>query len=436
MVVRINYRKMFLCALMACTATATPLSSALSQEKYEVEPFAFRAETVRDIGNKFVIDPLDYRGEPITAGSFRVTPNLEFEQEYTQNVLAVSENAESDLISVITPSIEVKKNFGRHLFTINAESEVRRHWDRTDDNVENHAITLNGNLEAKKTLNIPINLSYRDAHVARINQKRASASQIVETPLNVKILGAESGIEYKPNRFALKLLGKYEQVRLTNEDLISGGTLIRDTRDVDVTKTSAEISYDLKNGFTPFVRATYSDDNYVNEATGAISRSNDALQILSGADFNYKGLFKGFFGIGLQNRTYDDGRVDNTTDFTLDANIIWEPIAKTRFMLDAGRETYEDNFLTAALKETNFEVNWDQELQHDLFGRLGLRYEHVDFNDLDRTDIRLDASAEILKIINPRLQIGGAYYYTTRDSSIPDLDLKNNAFVLRLKTAL
>lgn len=425
---------------MLCVGLVTPLSSALSQakyqEKYEVEPYAFRAETVRDIGNKFEIEPLDYRGEPITAGSFLITPNLDFEQEYTQNVLAVSDNEESDLISVVTPSIEVNKNFGRHLFVLNAESEVRRHWDRTDDNVENHIIALNGNLEAKKTLNIPINISYRDAHVPRISQKRASAGQIVETPLNVKILEAESGIEYKPNRFALKLLGKYEQIRLTNEELISGGTLIRDNRDVDVTNVSAEISYDLRNGFTPFVRTTYADDNYVNEPSGTISRSNNALQVLSGANFNYKGLFKGFFGIGLQNRSYDDVRVDDTTDFTLDANLVWEPLAKTRFMFDAGRETYEDNFLTTALTETNFEVNWDQELQHDLFGRLGLRYEHVDFNDLDRTDVRLDASAEILKIINPRLQIGGAYYYTTRDSSIPNLDLKNNAFVLRLKTAL
>ena len=406
-----------------------------AQEIFESEPFGFRTEPSPDLSSE-IVDPFSYQGEPILYKSFRIWPNLTLQQEYTDNILAVDDNTKSDFVSVIKPEIEIWNEVGRHDFSLRLNSEIRRHWDRQEDDVENYSLALNGNLEAKRELNIPIKITYRDAHLTRIDQRRSNATQIVETPLNVRFFEAETGVVYKPNRMELMLLGKYEQIRLGNGKLISGGQLIRENRNVNITEINAEAAYDIANGISPFIRATYSHEDYINENAGAISRNNNLSAILTGAKLSYKGLLTGFMGAGLESRSYDDAAVKTTTDFSFAGNLEWQPTAKTKLQLTASRATSEDNILISGVTETLFGVGVRHEIMRDIFGRAHLQFENSVFDELNRTDKITNVEFEILKVVNPRLQVGAEYSFTTRDSSLPGLDLDNNVIMLRLKSAL
>ena len=102
----------------------------------------------------------------------------------------------------------------------------------------------------------------------------------------------------------------------------------------------------------------------------------------------------------------------------------------------AKRATLEDNELVSGLTETYVHIQAQQELRHDIFGRASLGYSLDDFEEIDRQDKRFDGRLELIKIINPRFQVGAEYHYIDRNSDIPSINMDNNILMLRLKTNL
>ncbi len=401
----------------------------------EVEPFDFRVEPTKRIIRELE-NPFNYQGNPITFGSFRVWPNLTLRQEYDDNIFATKDGKESDFISVVTPALEAWKSFGRHNFKLRAESEIRHHWDNDSENIQNHSLAFDGDIEARKVLNIPVRVTYNDRHLSRKTQRRSSANQLAVAPLNIKRLEAESGFVYKPNRLELSLLGNYKSIRLGNEDLINGGRLIRDNRDSNSKSAKARLTYDLKEDISPFLEVSYTDQEFINEYPSLQSRNNTSTRVLAGANFNFKDLVTGFIGLGLDNNNFEENSIESTNDISLNAKVSWEPTTKTSLTLNASRATSEDNELIAQLTETNLGLEVQHELQKDLFGRVNLDYKDNNFSETGRRDTTYDLGFEAIKFITPNLHIGAGYSFTTQNSTINGLGFNNSVIFLRARLAL
>ena len=185
-----------------------------------------------------------------------------------------------------------------------------------------------------------------------------------------------------------------------------------------------------------FLETTYAQEDYINEAAGAVTRNNDLIRVLAGSSFNYRGLLSGFLGIGWENRNFESSLVDDTDSISVDGNIIWNPRVKTQIAADVSRETLEDNILFSGLTQTSLGLDFRHELYKDTFLRSHFSYELKDFEDISREDVTYDTGLGILYIINPNLQIGADYNYVYRDSTVTGLDLENNIFFLRVRTPL
>lgn len=400
-----------------------------------VEAFGFR--TISPFKNRDInVDPFEYRGDPIPFNSFLVAPNITFKQEYNDNVLATENDTEGDFVTVIEPELTVQKSVGRHSFVAQIQSEIRRYWDITSENIENYQARLQGNLEAKTGLEIPIEIVYKDGHLDRRTQRRAVVSDLPDEPLRVKSFQAQTGITYRPNRLQLSLLGDYIQQRLENATRFDGTELIRDNRDLDAIRVTAQASYELPSEITPFIQLEYTDEDYINERASAISRDNQNIELVAGASFDFKGLVYGFMSAGYESRNYQDGRVDDADGLALRGRMTWEPQAKTRLSIDVSRETFEDNEIIAGLTETVLGFEIQHELQKDFFAKFATYYENEDFTDIDREDDTYGATASVVYIANSRLQVGGEYSYTTRDGTVDGLGLDNNIFMLRATLGL
>ena len=425
----------FLFLIIITTASLSEIKVSCAQNIEKTESFAFKAPSTFGSGDANV-NPFAYRGEPLSFHSFLLFPNLTLEQAYNDNVLGTENNEKSDFVTVIKPEIIIAKDIGRHEFTARFASEIRRHFDVEDENVENYNAELKGNIEIKRGLDIPLEISYRNGHLNRIDQRRASVNELTVKPLKNKALELESGIIFKPNRLILSLLGNYREGRLENEELFNGTTLNRDNRNVNIQRAKAQIAYEYRNGFTPFAEVTFAHEDYINEASDAVSRNNDLLRILGGTSFDYKGLVTGFLGIGYEQRNFDDALVKDTNALSLDGSITWEPTAKTKFLFDIARQTFEDNLIVAGLTETTAGIEIRHEFKKDLFGRMHLSYELDDFEDIAREDETYDSEFELLYIIGPHLQLGAGYNYITRESSAAGLGLDNSIVFIRARAAL
>ena len=424
--------------LLTTTCSILLLTGGITQvyaqtEDTQVTPYSFKSPKILNLREDNV-DPFNYRGAGVKAGSFLIWPNLTLEQEYNDNVLSTENDTESDFATIINPSLIIKKDYRRHEFIALLDSEVRRYWDLTDENVENYTAKFEGNLEVKRGIDIPINVSYKNGYLKRQDQRRASANDVTIEPLTLKTFEAETGIRYKPNRLSLEFLGNYRKADFGNGKLANGTVLKRDNRNVSIIKSVIRAAYDTLTGWTPFAEITFSKDDYTNETSGSTSRDNNLFRLLAGTSFNYKGLVYGFFGAGWDKRSYKDSRVADATGLVLESKISWEPRAKSKFTFDLSRETFEDNLIIAGLTETTSGLEYKHELKKDLFMKLMGSYRSEDFNNSARKDTTLETGLDIIYIVNPRLQIGADYNYVTRDSTISGLDMDNNVFMIRAKT--
>ena len=422
----ISFAALFLCLLLAG-------GFAMAQNS-DVTPFAFKVSPDR-IEREVNTDPFSYRGEPIKFKSFLIYPNLTFEQAYKDNLLATDSNEISDMVTRIKPSLIIKKDIGRHEFLLTTEADVNRHWKRQEEDHVNFRTELLGNIEASRAFSIPIELEFRDGHYRREDQRRANLADLTDEPQGITTYTAESGINYKPNRLGVSVIGGFKGVRLDNERFFNSNTpAIRDTRDTNTYSVRVRGSYETGTMWEPFIETTLARENYINLNAGAPDRDNDLIRVLGGATFDYKGLLRGYMGVGYETRNYDDASIDSASGVSAEGKIIWEPTSRNRFQLDLLRRTFEDNLVVAGITETDADLTYSRELRRDLFLKTKLGYEHEDFETANRTDKTLNAGAELLYIIGPQLQIGGEYQYLSRNSTAQGLDLDSSIFLLRLKT--
>lgn len=410
-----------------------PYSAAA--EDISAEPFGFRAQKPNAYG-EVNVDPFQYRGNPIEFNSFLIWPNLTLQQEYNDNVLATQTSQKSDFTTVLKPSLIIKKEIEHHEFILSLDTEIRRYWNLNNENVKNYSASFEANIEPNHTTSIPLLLSFRDEHVKRNSQRRASVNDLSATPLRVRSYEFETGINHKPNRLGLSLLGNFRRGELTNNTLLTGQPLIRDNRNMNATKAIGRISYELAANWEPYAEITVGDENFTNETPTAITRNNNLLRLLFGSLFNYKGLVYGFMGAGWEKRSYDSNAIQSATGLSLDSKITWEPQAKTKIVFNLSRQTFEDNEIIAGITETATGLELHHELQRNLFLKLIGGYDHEDFSNSARQDKTLNTGIGIHYTSGPHLQIGADYNYAQRNSTMTGLNLDNNIFMIRAKMAL
>lgn len=400
-----------------------------------VDPFAFRTPSL--IHNREVnADPFEYRGEPVKIGSFLVWPNVTWQKEYSTNILATEDDTKSDIITAIKPELIVKKNIRNHEFILSLNTELRRYWNNSSENVENYSARFEGNLEARYGINVPVMLSYRDGHLRRRDQNRLQNADLSAEPLHNRGLEAETGIMYKPKRLLLSLMGNYREGRLENSRLQNGTALIRENRNVNAAKLVTTIGYDVSENLMPYAEVTYAQEDFIDEPQAATSRNNDLTRFLLGANFNYRGLIIANIGVGHESRNYDSAAVDDANSLSFDGNLTWQASQKTKVNFDLSRQTYEDNVIIAGLTKTEAGLGVNHEILRDTFLRSHLKYELKDYDNITREDMTYDAGLGILYIINPHFQLGADYNYVTRDSNIQGLSMDENIFMIRARTAL
>ena len=79
-----------------------------------------RGETVFDRNRP------DFDAKGIPAGGFRVFPSLTVRQAYDDNVFATDVDEEGDVITLISPEIDVRSEWSRHSLVFNAFADIER----------------------------------------------------------------------------------------------------------------------------------------------------------------------------------------------------------------------------------------------------------------------------------------------------------------------
>ncbi len=430
------YTKSIFCTLLILIST---VHTSYAQESAAIEGFGFRDNSVnKPLGLR--LDPFDYRGLPKNIRGMDVNASLRTTIETTDNIRS-QENGESDIITIFNPIITLQKKIGRHFFGGGAQAEIKRHFDNDDEDVENTNFYANAELEATKSLKFPLFIGFSNLSLPRENIRVSDPSAVTETPVELQSLDASVGFSYKPNRFSIDTTLGFRQIRFDNNRFINGAAAIQEDRDHDLYSLQTDFSYDFTTSLKPRLSILYEDQDYARNTFTAggfngDDRSNQALTILAGGRWNYKNLIIGDIGIGSITRQYEDSDIDDTTDLSFQAEVIWEPSQKAHVEFNAGRTAVEDNLIIAGLDRTNVGAALDYELKRNMFIRGFFDFMNEDFTETNRTDKTYNTGIGLQYILSPHIQFGAGYEYKERSSPIDASNFEDNRFRLSLTGAL
>src|SRR5690606_29154995 len=109
-----------------------------------------------------------------------------------------------------------------------------------------------------------------EAYYARGHEERGQnfGAALTREPVAFSSQGAAVGMDYKPGRLGLKLIGRYADLSFDNAtDRQAGAAVMRSEGDRRKYASEMEVSYDLSPNHRPFIRASYAKTDYPNDAS-------------------------------------------------------------------------------------------------------------------------------------------------------------------------
>lgn len=423
-----------LCLVLASTARA--------QDKIPVwDQFGFKDDSTQK-GKLFNLVPGSLSNPPYRWHGFELSTQLGAETRYNDNLYATENNQKTDGVARFSPAVRVAKNLGRHAAFLSAEALITRHWEHTNEDIEDYKAEAGLMLEAYHSFKIPLKIGYSLNHAERDKQRGATYTGLTRTPIEYNTLEAVTGFEYQPSRLGVEVLGRYGRTRLEDNRLNAGAASIQRGSDVDTAGIEAKLSYKMKANFKPFVFAKWAKEDFVRNAyvqgagfTGD-NKDNDVTIVRAGAEFDYKGLLLGSFAAGWEHRSYEQGSNSDAQGLSMAANLNW--VISPKYTLDVRSHfsTAEDIILKAGLEKRGGALGLNYELQRDWFARITAAYEEEEFIRTGRTDTTSELGAELQYMLSPRMSVSAGMLARSRDSDSVNADLDNQIFMLRATGSL
>lgn len=389
---------------------------------------------------KIVSERLDPQLQPVAIRwrGLEIYPLMRLTEKYDSNIFATENNTESDFITIVNPSILVRKDVGRHNFGFLVEGDYNKYASNSDEDTFNFRTRLNGSLEMRHDISFPFEVSYNAGHEKRGQNLSANFSK---DPIAFKTFASAFGISYNPNRLGLSLIGRYNTVTFDDGENRAGQAVIRSDADRSLAEIEARASYDILPNHQPFVSVSMTSTDYKRGdfQSGSFSgpeRDSKNIGFLGGWEFAYKGLVEGYLGAGYGSRKYKSNQIDDVSSARIAGNISWNLGKKATLNLALRREIAEDNQVLAAAVLSQGRLKLDYEFLHNLFFDAFVDKALADFQESSREDEIFSIGTGLRYVINPRYSVSGHYDFKARESSIPGLDFDRHQLMVRLNARL
>ena len=360
------------------------------------------------------VGPYDPLG--IRAGAFLIYPSLTVSEVYNDNVFAVDNNKDDDLITIVEPQVRAQSNFSRHRLGLTAGSEVAFHINEEDEDYQDFFVEGDGRLDITRQNFIDAELSFARDHRNRDDpEDEGDRDELTE----LYRYGGELSFTQLFNRLNFRL---------------TGSALRRDyTESEDADEDVVDYDARLRTGFfvspriNTFVEGRYNIERRDrSEDFNGVERDSQGWGVSGGAAVDFTELLVGEFSVGYRRQYFDEGDFDEEHGIGYDIDLTWTPTLLTTVTASGGgdfepttQDDAESNFRsTAALGVTH-------ELLRNVILAADVGYTRDDFGS-DRTDDTIRAGGGVSYLINRNFSVGAGYDYTTRWSDDNDEEFDRN----------
>lgn len=425
-------------------APTPPVSPTVPQLR--TEPFGYFLERGQRISDRPrpELDPLGIR-----AGTFFIYPRVELDQIYNDNVFASGSNRDEDLITVISPSFDVKSNWSAHALNMQAGISAGRYWDNTSENYLDAFVGGDGRYDITRNL-----AAFGVARYERLHEERDSPDNPgfsvggAAEPVEIDAFTARAGVISRGLRIGYQADVGYRRENYHDVDRVGGGRLDQDARDLDIYLANLRVSYEIAPRYEAFIRGGFNHRSYDTDDPGGFSRDSSGFRGHVGATIDLTGVTFAEVYVGYVFQDYEDSDLGSIDGIDFGGRLVWNVTQLTSIAANIDRRVQDSNTvallagggsaLSPGYLRTNVGVSVDHELLRNVLitGRIG--YQNDNYENLDRDDDRIDIGAGIRYSLTRNFYVGGSYTYSHRSSDGNNAggDFNRNLFLIRLGAQL
>lgn len=368
-------------------------------------------------------------------GPLFITPTVDLEGFYTDNLLRTNEDETDTWAAVLTPRVELWVPNGPSDYSLTFEIEDSTYENSSDDDFTDYTTNLDIHQEFNARNAVNVFGEYYDGHEQRgTGFIEGDLSLVTDKPVEYELTTAGSDYTYgsSQSKGRVKLAGKTVNYQYQN---------YRDfTRyyDRDENTLAGTFYWKVAPRTDALIEARAIENDYdeTDPLDPAGDLSSDEINYLLGVEWSATAKSAGHVKLGMYDREYDSGARQDDDGFLWEVGVQYRPRSYATFNLDTRRFNRETNGLGNAINTQEVTVAWKQEWSDRSSTALKLGYSNDDYKGAEREDDNYGVEARYDYAFRRWFDLGAGYRYRDRDSDFEFFSYTENVFFLEAKLSL
>ena len=382
----------------------------------------------------FALGAQAYQPANLQAGPVFITPTVDTEVGYTDNLFRSEDDEKSTWKSVVTPKIQAWLQNGINTYSLEWEGTDYRYFSSHDDDFFDNRVNLDIHHEFNVRNRLNLFAEWWDTHEERGTGLAESVSTLIDEPVELErttlggsyTFGADSAtgrlkLAAKNEDFEYQNFRAFTQYRDYDRDTLAGTFYwgISPRTDLLAEVRYQDVEYDTVNPLDPFGSLDAEEFNY-----------------FVGAEWEATAKTSGSIRLGMFDREYDSGLREDDDGFSWEIDLTYEPRSYSSWTLTSGRETRETNGLGDAVDSSNTELRWNHDWASRSSTHIAVNFGTDDYTGSEREDDLWGVDASYNYAWKRWLDLGIGYRYEDRDSEIDLRDYSRNEYYLQANFSL
>ncbi len=399
------------------------LFAGLSAMAQQVQPLETVANRPRP-----ALDPLGIR-----LSGFILSPDLSVQGTYNDNIFAHDSVTVEDIVVSVLPSISLESNWNRHSLSLNADADIGRYQDNSDEDYEDYEIRADGRLDINSANYLSGFLRHAADHVDRTSPEDFRFAGITEYTADT------ASLTYfrKPNRFLLQLNGRARET-LFEDSPTPIGSINNADRNRFQTDYTMRIGYEFVAESVFYLQGTANSWDYQQKVDNAgFERSSNGYEVAMGISREISGVTSANVYVGYLSQEFDDGRFETVEGLSFGADIIWNVTNLMTLNATASRNIEPTAIVGASgIAATYYGMSLDYELLRNWILSMNIFLADDEYQGIGRTDNVVGSGLSTKYLIHRNFYAYLGFDYERRESTPENLradDYRVNRFFLRLQ---
>lgn len=393
-------------------------------------PKAFAQESGPTVESRSVAARARPEFDPIGVrlGSIFFYPQAGVAEEYNDNIFATQNREKDDLISVISPSLTMRSDWGRHAIRGALKGNFGLYKQHDSENYNDVTGTAGGRVDITSNSNADGDLVFDHLHEDRSSPDDVGGKE----PTTYNRFGGNAAFTQRFNR----LTGKAEVIahHLAFDDVpTTTGTISNGDRNRYETEGALRLSYEFIPSYAAFVRGAYRRNIYEKDRDrNGFDRNSEGYKLDTGVTVDVTGLLSLEARLGYLSTDFDDTRLKTVNGASAGLLATWNVTPLTTIKANADRDIQPTTLNGASAEfDTSTTLTVDHELLRNLIVSGIVGYTRSDFDGISRGDNNYEAGAGAKYLIAHGFSIGMNYRHDERSSNAGGASFGRNVVMVR-----